>query len=342
VKSAKFFLHVLTLAGLWLGITGCKGNNQQTEGNESTQKQSLLMQPAPVFNADTAYYFIEKQVAFGPRVPNTEAHRRCGDFLTATLKRYGFQTIEQYFDAVAYNGTILKSRNIIGSFNPEARKRILLMAHWDTRPFADQDKERSNEPILGANDGGSGVGVLLEVARILATDSLRLEQIGIDIIFFDSEDYGQPEDDQRIAFKPDSWCLGSQYWAKNKHVPNYSAFYGILLDMVGAKGARFYQEGNSMEFAPSIVKKVWDTAHQIGFGSYFIYQRTGPITDDHLYVNQLAGIPSIDIIQYSPNSGFGDFWHTHNDTMEVIDPNTLKAVGQTLLQVLFNEQKPVQ
>ncbi|MCS6968285.1 MAG: M28 family peptidase [Cytophagales bacterium] len=298
------------------------------------------MHPAAKFNVDSAYEYIKKQVALGPRVPNTEPHRKAAEMFLAMLERFGWQVQAQDFEAVAYNKTILRSRNIIATYNPEAKRRILLAAHWDTRPYADMDPDttRRREPILGANDGGSGVGVLLEVARAIGMqqyDSLKINHIGIDIILFDSEDYGPPEDEQQNAFKPDAWCLGSQYWAKNKHRENYAAYYGILLDMVGAHNARFLLEGHSMEYAPSVVKKVWDTANQLGFGKYFVYQTTSSLIDDHLYINQLAGIPTINIIQYE--NSFGDFWHTHRDNMDIISKETLYAVGTTLLQVLYNE-----
>ncbi len=329
-------LRNLLISSILLFIVfACK--ETPTESN-TAEEPRITLQPIPEFNPDTAYRFIEQQVALGPRVPNTEPHRKAAEMFLATFRRYGWEVQSQDFEAIAYNGTILKSRNIIASYNPEAKRRILLGAHWDTRPYADmdEDKSRRREPINGANDGGSGTGVLLEVARVIAQDSLKIKNIGIDIILFDSEDYGQPEDEQQVAFKKDSWCLGSQYWAKNKHKEGYSAYYGILLDMVGAANARFLLEGHSMEYAPTVVKKVWDTAQKLGFGKYFVYESTASLIDDHLYVNQLAGIPMIDIIQYE-NGAFGSFWHTHNDNMDIISKETLYAVGKTILQVLYNE-----
>jgi glutaminyl-peptide cyclotransferase len=243
----------------------------------------------------------------------------------------------------AYNGNILRSRNLIGAINPSAKKRILLCAHWDSRHVADHDKDSANwqKPILGANDGGSGVGVLLEVARLMAPDSAKLG-FGVDIIFFDSEDHGQPEFDRSVN-NPDSWCLGAKHWAQNKHVPGYQGFYGILLDMVGAPNAKFYQEGVSLEYAPSIVQKVWNIGHQLGYGAFFIRESTDPIIDDHRYINEMAGIPTIDIVQYhSASGGFHPSWHTQGDNMDVIDRATLKAVGQTVLQTLYNEIAPAQ
>ncbi|WP_448518869.1 M28 family peptidase [Rhodoflexus sp.] len=319
---------------VWLAVA-C--NEQPTE--VKTEVAAIVMQPIPEFNPDTAYAFIAQQVALGPRVPNTEAHRKAAQMFLEAFRRFGWQVQAQDFEAIAYNGTVLQSRNIIASYNPDAKRRILLGAHWDTRPYADMDEDpsRRRQPIDGANDGASGVGVLLEIARLIGQqDSLKINNIGIDIILFDSEDYGQPEDEQQVAFKRDTWCLGSQYWSKNKHIEGYTAYYGILLDMVGAKDARFLLEGHSMEYAPSVVKKVWDTGNQLGFGKYFSYQTTSALIDDHLYVNQLAGIPMIDIIQHE-NGAFGSFWHTHRDNMDIISKETLYAVGKTVLQVLYNE-----
>lgn len=316
-------------------IVACKN---EIENNKHIDKKEVKKVEVPYFNSDSAYAYIEKQVNFGPRVPNTKSHLECANFLESKLKDFGAEVIVQDFNAKAFDGTILKSKNIIGQFFPEKKSRILLFAHWDTRPFADHDEnaELRDKPIDGANDGGSGVGVLLEVARQLASKQTNL---GIDIIFFDSEDYGQP-DHKNLAYKEDTWCLGSQHWAKNPHKPGYTARYGILLDMVGAKNAFFTKEGTSYYFAPGIVDKVWNTAARLGFSDYFIFQQTNPVTDDHLYVNQIANIPSIDIIQHDPisKSGFGKYWHTHNDNMDVIDKNTLRAVGQTVLEVIYTEE----
>jgi glutaminyl-peptide cyclotransferase len=217
--------------------------------------------------------------------------------------------------------------------------RIVVCAHWDSRPFADYDPdpENHNEPIDGANDGASGVGVLLEIARQLSSNSLR---IGVDIIFFDLEDYGPPQDAQQRG-QGNWWALGSQYWSKNPHQQNYNARFGILLDMVGAEDARFKMEGFSMLYAPDLVKKVWSIGNRLGYGDYFLFEQGGYIEDDHKYVNEIAKIPTINIIHLdsqSANGSFFDHWHTLNDTMENISPFTLKVVGQTVLTVIFNEK----
>ncbi|MEG1544810.1 MAG: M28 family peptidase, partial [Tannerellaceae bacterium] len=282
-----------------------------------------------------AYLFVEEQVAFGPRVPNTEGHRACGNYLTAQLKRFGAKVYEQEMLLTAYDKTSLKTRNVIGSFNPENSKRILLFAHWDTRPYADNDPNPANhfKAIDGADDGASGVGALLEIARQMG---LKHPNTGVDIIFFDAEDYGTPE--FITDYTPDTWCLGTQFWAKNPHVPGYKAEFGILLDMVGSKGATFFKEQTSMRYAAHIVDNVWETARNLGYGKYFINSTMGAITDDHQYVISGRGIPCIDIINYDPQAdGFGAYWHTLDDTMKNIDRETLKAVGQTVLEVVYNQ-----
>jgi len=292
----------------------------------------------PAFSSDSAYLYVKKQVDFGARVPNTKAHEECAVYLASELKRFGAKVIEQKADLIAFDGTVLKSVNIIGSFNPKAEGRILLFAHWDSRPWADNDPDPKNhkKPVMAANDGASGVGMLLEMARWMGQNS---PTVGVDIIFFDSEDYGKPASAGGDPAE-DSWCLGTQYWAKNPHVPGYTARYGILLDMVGAPGATFYREQASEYYAPRVVSAVWSQAKSLGFGQYFKDEKGGAITDDHIYVNKISGIPSIDIIQYDPNteSGFGAYWHTIYDTMENVDKNTLNAVGTTLMHVVYNEK----
>lgn len=309
----------------------------QTPSSSSAkvESQPVKQQNVPAFDADSAWVFVENQVKFGPRVPNSEAHVACGNYLTSELKRFGAQVYEQEATLTAYNGTQLKAKNIIGSFNPENSKRVLLFAHWDSRPYADHDKDPANQmkPIDGADDGASGVGVLLEMARQF---SIKSPAIGIDIIFFDAEDYGTPEFVKE--YKENTWCLGAQFWAKNPHVKGYKADFGILLDMVGAKNASFFKEATSMRYAPQIVEEVWSTARDLGYGKFFINAEGGAITDDHQYVILGRNIPCIDIIYTDPESdnGFGPHWHTQNDTMDNIDRETLKAVGQTVLQVVYN------
>lgn len=330
-------INIILLFTVIVTLGAC-GDESSKSTKTPKPKAKAAQKPAlqrPDFNADSAFYFIQKQVEFGPRVPNTEAHQKAANYLSGKLASYGFEIIEQKTQVKSFNGKTLNLTNIIGEYKPELNNRILLFAHWDTRPFADQDTENKTKPIDGANDGGSGVGVLLEIARQIEKAQ---PNIGIDIIFFDGEDYGQPSDDMRQR-QSGSWCLGSQYWSRNPHRENYSANFGILLDMVGAKDAYFTKEAISMYYAPHIVDKVWSIASTLGHSKHFVFQETTHVgEDDHLYVNRIAKIPSIDIIQYDPKTrAFAPHWHTHDDNMSVIDKNTLRAVGETVLATVLQE-----
>ena len=328
---------LLLLMAATLACGSKSGTASEAAGN-SPEAGTQRVASVPRFNADSAYLYVKQQTDFGPRVPNSPAHKACGDYLIGQLRRFGATVYTQEADLVAYDNTILKARNIIGAYAPDKKKRVLLCAHWDSRPYADQEKSKKaqRQPISGANDGASGVGVLLEVARQLQQQE---PTIGIDIIFFDAEDYGTPTF-HRGDYKPDTWCLGSQYWGRVPHVQNYNARYGILLDMVGGRGGTFYQEMFSKRTAGRQVEKIWDAAHRLGYGAFFPKDTGTEVTDDHVYVYNLRQIPCVDIINYSPasGSGFGDFWHTHGDNMDIIDRATLQAVGQTVLEVIYNEK----
>ena len=289
---------------LVFATVACSSNKKSAaDQTEDVAKEKVNV---PTFNADSAYQYVKTQADFGPRVPNTTAHKACGEYLASKLEQFGAKVYNQYADLVAYDGTLLKSRNIIGAYNPDSRRRVLLCAHWDSRPY--------------------------QLQRQAPT-------IGIYIIFFDAEDYGIPTF-YKGQYKADTWCLGSQYWGRMPHVENYNARYGILLDMVGGKNATFYQELFSKRTASKQVKKIWDAAHRLGFESFFPKQDGTEVTDDHMYVYNLRKIPCVDIINYDPNcdTGFGDFWHTIDDNMDVIDKGTLNAVGQTVLEVIYNEK----
>jgi glutaminyl-peptide cyclotransferase len=308
----------------------------QSEKKTEEESIEISYKEVPEFNADSAYAYIEQQVNFGPRVPGTEGHQKTRKWLVEKFESMGWKVTEQNFQAETYDKLTWNLTNIIASYNPSASKRILLAAHWDTRRMADKDTERINQPIDGANDGGSGVGVLLEIARSISLSDLPLE-IGIDIVLFDGEDDGEPEFSTSRDYSKTFWCLGSQHWSLNPHLPNYTAFYGILLDMVGGKNAKFHREGFSLQYAKNIVNTVWNNAHNLGYSNYFILRDAPEVIDDHLFVNKNRGIPMIDIIDFSPESGFGYYHHTHMDNMENIDKNTLKAVGKTVLFTLYQE-----
>lgn len=294
-----------------------------------------------VFNADSAYTYCAKQCDFGPRTMNSEAHDKCGEWIKAKFSELGCTVESQKANLTGYDGTTLRSENIIARYNPKAKSRIIICAHWDSRPWADNDPDPKNHhtPVMAANDGASGVGVMLELARMLKEDTTGVN-VGIDFICFDAEDYGTPQWAESSSSE-DTWALGAQYWAKqyaaNESSLDYTYQFGILLDMVGGEGARFYQEGFSMRYASDVMNKVWNSAVAAGYGSFFLQLDGGSVTDDHIPVNEIAGIKCIDIISHYPDcaqSSFGPTWHTVNDTMEHISTSTLKAVGQTLAQVL--------
>ena len=302
--------------------------------------ETMTIQPiGPTFMADSAFRFCQQQCDFGPRVMNSEAHEQCGRWIISKFSQFGMTVTTQQAVLKGYDGTPLKSTNIIASYLPEHNDRLLLCAHWDSRPWADNDPDEANHktPVMAANDGASGVAVMLEIARLLSADTLKL---GVDFVCFDAEDWGVPQWSETMD-TGDSWALGAQYWAANCPKQQAKKYrFGILLDMVGGQGAQFYKEGMSVQYAPNIVDKVWRAAQIVGFGSMFPAQTGGNITDDHIPVNRVAKIPCIDIIPYYPDcqqSSFGPTWHTVLDDMEHIDRNTLQAVGQTVVQVLFSE-----
>lgn len=300
--------------------------------NEAPSPKAVAPVPIPQFDARSAYGFIEKQLSFGPRSPDSPGHEACLDWMESQFESYGARVIRQSFKARKLDGGTYEASNLIASFNPEFPDRVLLSAHWDTRAVADYDPDQSKrlQPIPGADDGGSGVAVLLEIARQLQAQPIPF---GVDIVLFDAEDQGRDGGGDTY-----SWCQGAQYWGRQTHVPNYKARFGIHLDMVGARHARFAREGYSRQYAPQVLDKVWKLAQGMGYGMYFVDDPEPPVTDDHLFVNEYARIPTINIIHKALGSqtGFGPHWHTHGDDISVIDQRTLKGVGQVVLAVVYN------
>ncbi|REJ81025.1 MAG: glutamine cyclotransferase [Bacteroidetes bacterium] len=326
------FVAFITMAAIAVTFNSCGSESGKKDVQTNSQAESHQQVLVPEFNADSAYVYIQQQVDFGPRVPNSKAHAQCADFLLSYFQKLTPHVQIQNGQVQTYDKTKINLKNIIASFSPEKSRRILLFAHWDTRPWADQDPTDQSKPNLGADDGGSGVGVLMEIARHI---SVSEPLFGIDIILFDAEDWGKKGGGHESE---DSYCLGAQYWVKNPHLPSYSADYGILLDLVGGKNSQFRLEGHSMNYASFLQQKIWKTAVNIGYSDYFLFQQGGYVIDDHYYVNQ-AGIPSVNIIASSATTanGFPKHWHTHEDNMDVIDRKTLKAVGQTVLHVIYRE-----
>lgn len=312
-------------------MSSCKDENNKKPDIVTEEKPKVRV---PSFNKDSAYVFIEKQLSFGPRVPGSEGHKACKNWMINKFEGYGATVIDQPFIANIYDGQKLPSNNIIAQFNPKHPKRVILSAHWDSRFMAEEDKDKNkrDEPIPGADDAGSGVGVLIEIARMISENPIDL---GIDIILWDAEDQG--ERGEQGAQR--SWCLGSQYWSQKKHKKNYKPMYGINLDMVGAKNPRFGKDQVSMQYASVVMNKVWKLAQTMGYSDFFSNEDTGGLTDDHLFVNTMGRIPMIDIINQPKGSrtGFGPHWHTHDDDMDAIDKRTLKVVGQVVAATIYKE-----
>ncbi len=324
IKTLHLFISVLVFSFLF---NSCK---EEAKPVVKTQKRVDI----PSFDGQGAYNYVQKQVDFGVRVPGTDSHKACKEWLVKELESNGAEVSVQEFKASFFDVKDADAFNIIGQINPDHKNRVLLAAHWDSRLLADKDDEDQNKPIDGADDGGSGVGVLLQIAKTIKENPIDL---GVDIIFFDAEDNGEDTDD---GSKTLTWCLGSQYWMRNKQPKNYKAKFGILLDMVGSKGAKFPLEGYSTRFAKAYQDKIWTLAGRMGYGDLFMKENKGFITDDHVYVSQ-AGIPMVDIINLpgDEKSVFGHYHHTHDDNMNNIDKNTLRIVGQVVTAALYKESE---
>ena len=333
----KTILIVIVVALL---LASCNDNKPTGSTTKDEPKKAVTV---PNFNADSAYQFVARQTNFGPRVPETQAHADCAEWLTAKLSEYADTVMVQDFRAKLFNGKGTDGQNIVGVFHPEAKKRIVLCAHWDSRPYADHDPDEADThtAIDGANDGASGVGILLECARLFKAQPLP-EKLGIDIVLFDLEDYGPHVDDAEKYYDEEVnyWALGSQYWAKHPHIYGYKAYYGILLDMVGGSEPNFPKEYYSQGYAAWVSNKVWRKAYDLGYRPFFSNELGTAISDDHIPMNEIAGIPTIDIIDLQPKSSNGCFpevWHTLNDNLENIDKTTLGMVGNVLVHVIYEE-----
>jgi glutaminyl-peptide cyclotransferase len=330
----RLVLVLFGAMGLTAMISSC-GNDDEQEDRPAEPTQGTTKVVTPDFNADSAYAYIAQQVSYGPRVPGTPAQKMCAAWMEQKLKAFCDTVYKQSTQVKAGDGKVLPCINLIGSINPSAGRRVLLLAHWDSRPWGDMDTKDQDKPIIAADDGGSGVAVLLELARQLQTKPLP-EGLGVDILLTDVEDYGKNE------WGDDSYALGTQYWARQPHVPGYKAEFGILLDMVGARDAKFPLEGISTRYAGGVQQRIWEAASALGYSSFFPFVAGVEITDDHVFVNEIIRIPTVDIINLNSKtqSAFAPHWHTHDDNMSIIDKNTLKAVGQTLLRVLYDMSQP--
>ncbi len=326
IQSAIVFLLALGL----LSCSSNKGENNSVSGTINTTVSVKSSVFRPTFDVDSAMCFLKRQCDFGCRIPMSEAHKQCAVYLQQQLCLYCDTVVVQKFDAFNYAGETWNGTNLIGQIHPEMIRRVALFAHWDCRSVSDNDeKENWHKPVMGANDGASGVAVLLEVARQL---QLGNDSLGVDIVFLDLEDGGQPSFE--VGEKEDTWCLGSQYLVKNPYYRNGKPEWGILLDMVGGKSPFFGFDEVSLYFAESRLRQVWQHARQLGYSNSFVPQKSGSIMDDHYYINLFARIPTIDIIDYHSERGFAETWHTQQDIPENIDPNTLKMVGEVVLKTL--------
>lgn len=283
--------------------------------------KSIIFANEPIlFDEKRAFSYLEKQCDFGPRVPGSKAHMQGKDHIVKTISSSADNVIEQSFmHSFVYTGKIIKLTNIIAQFNPEIDERIWIAAHWDSRPWADLDKDLSkrNIPILGANDGASGVAVLLEIANQLKVKS---PNIGIDLIFIDGEDIGKSGELQH-------YFIGSRYLSKN--IPTKFPKYCILIDMIGDKNLEIPIEGYSYKQYPDLVNLIWSQAETLGF-SVFKNEISSFVQDDHVILYNVGGIPSINIIDFDY-----EYWHTLEDTPDKCSPESLGVIGKLLLNHIY-------
>jgi Zn-dependent M28 family amino/carboxypeptidase len=318
--------RILFSATLLLTLSGCNFSCDPKPKNSAAESTSN----SPHFDENYAYDAILKYEKFGPKIPGNDAHIEAGNWIVSELTSFGLHALEQKSTAITYDKKTIPIRNIIAQFNPDAKTRYLLSAHWDNRPFADEDPNPKYRklPVPGVNDGGSGVVVLLGIAKALSQHSSA--DIGVDLLFLDAEDLGNPASEE-------SYCLGTQHWAKNPVPANYQARFGINFDMVGRIGSVFPVERLSAEKGAEVYKRLHAAAKQLGYQDFFPRYEVGPIVDDHVYLMKERGFPVIDLIYMTPDGHFPPEWHTHDDTSDFISRDVLKVVGQTTLQALFNE-----
>lgn len=316
MTNRGYFIPLLALTAALL--LSC-GAGRKDSGEETAAKAAPARTAA--FCADSAYQYVKRQVEFGPRVPGTKAHAACADWLASTLRRHGAEVSEQTATLTTFDGTRIPMRNIFARINPKEPERILLLAHWDTRPWADNDPDQANHsrPLDGANDGASGAAILLETARSAKEAGITK---GIDILLCDAEDWGTEGDD-------DSWALGARHFAGHLPAEGYSPKAAILLDMVGATDATFMREYFSQLSNPALADEIWAIANSLGYADMFPNKMGSAVNDDHVELIK-AGIPCIDIIDYRDGQGFFSGWHTMADNIDAISRETLGAVGEVI------------
>lgn len=302
------------LVALLFALAGCSGERSDAEA-----RPALSAAGGAEFDGEAALAVVRAQLAFGPRVPGTAAHRAAGDSLVAQLRRVADTVVVQSWTHRTADGRALPLRNILARFRPTASRRVLYMAHWDSRPVSDGPASRQRDvAVPGGNDGGSGVAILLGVAQALKA---RPADVGVDLLFVDGEDYGSFETDTDVL-------LGSRYFAAHLPAPGYAPLFGVLWDMVGEPNAVFEQEANSVQAAPEVVRRVWSTAQRLGFGAMFTNRAGLAITDDHVPL-LAAGVRIVDVIdlEYA-------WHHTPDDTADKVSAATLGMVGQVAMALI--------
>jgi Peptidase family M28 len=309
-----------------------------------TKLTDRFSRPKTAFNGDTALAYVRTQLAFGPRVPGTPGHRKTGDWIVAEMRKRADTVTEQSWSQVTAEHDTLPLRNILARFNPSATQRVLYVTHWDTRPKADDDLNFGNKqlPIPGANDGASGVALFLALGDVFKQTP---PSVGVDLLFVDGEDWGSfdPDSDGRY---PDA-LFGSQYFATHLPSPDYKPLYGVLWDMIGDADLQIYQEQNSLQFAPEVVARVWQTAADLGYGNYFIPTPGDAVTDDHIPLIKLAGLRVIDVldIQYGPlPASYGpdsranpNYHHTMQDTIDKVSTKSLQVAGDVAVRLVSDK-----
>ena len=301
-----------------------------------------FQRPRTSFNGEATMSYVKTQLDFGPRVPGSPAARRAGDWIIAQMKQRADTVIVQSWTHVTVRGDTLPLRNILARINPSAAQRVLFLTHWDTRPTADADMTLGNKglPIPGANDGASGVALLMGIA-----DALKKTKplYGVDLLFVDGEDYGSFD-----GYNPDSALtksydvlIGSTYFANHLPSPNYQPMFGVLFDMIGDKYLQIDQEANSIGAAPEVVSRVWSVADELGYGKYFINVNKGGVTDDHVPLIK-RGLRVIDVIDddYCSDDSVGcepgpkNLHHTMGDTFDKVSSRSLQAVGDVAVALV--------
>jgi glutaminyl-peptide cyclotransferase len=300
-----------------------------------------LRGPRTAFSGESTLGYVKTQLDFGPRVPGMPGHRRTGDWIVAEMKKRSDSVVVQSFTHVTAKGDTLPLRNILARINPAAQQRVLYVTHWDTRPTADEDPNLGNKrlPIPGANDGASGVALLMGIADALKKTA---PIYGVDLLFVDGEDYGSFDGYNADSALTKSWdvLIGSTYFANHLPSSDYRPIFGVLFDMIGDKDLQIYQESNSVSAAPEVVSRVWQTAADLGHSNYFISQNNQAVTDDHVPLLK-RGLRVIDVIDIDYCTQGTDcvgtprnLHHTMQDTFDKVSAKSLQIVGDVAVTLV--------